>query len=564
MRALPSFSIRLKIISLVTLMVGAVIGIGWLGASEVERGLLNQKYAELKSQVDVALSVIDHELARSKTEQIDPAQAKRNAAEAVRPMRFSGQEYFYIYDMSGINRMHPFRRDFEGKDMSQLKDENGTLIIRGFIDVIKAKGTGSFDYLWKKPGTQEATLKIGYVTAIKGTDWFVGTGVHIEDVLTTIDNSRRRLIEFSLAATSLMIVLGIVWALSIGRPLKRLERSVGQLAEGNLDHEVDGSQRGDELGAIARAVSRVRDLMRERADSETHNALAAEKSLALQRKDAMAGASQHFDKTIQSLAEKLQTEAVTLSTTAEALSEESRRVDNRAATVSDTIGNVHDQIRTVASAIVELDVTTRDTSGRCRNALAMMASAASSTEQTRQSIQMLNRASEDIGEVAALIQSIAEQTNLLALNATIEAARAGEAGKGFAVVASEVKQLATQTASATGEISRKISAITTATREAVQATDAIGLTIGDLNMITGEIATTVEQQASAAAEISQAVAIAAAQTEKVAHDMTGMVGSAETTLSGANAVVSAAHAFGKQADEMRDEARKFTAFLAAA
>src|SRR5207302_9996194 len=118
----------------------------------------------------------------------------------------------------------------------------------------------------------------------------------------------------------------------------------------------------------------------------------------------------------------------------------------------------------------------------------------------------LGVSSAEIGEVIKVITSIAQQTNLLALNATIEAARAGEAGKGFAVVANEVKELAKQTAKATDDISRKITAIQADTKGAVEAIGQIGQIIDQINDIQNTIATAVEEQTAVTGEISRNVA----------------------------------------------------------
>src|SRR4029077_18897250 len=119
-------------------------------------------------------------------------------------------------------------------------------------------------------------------------------------------------------------------------------------------------------------------------------------------------------------------------------------------------------------------------------------------DTSKAKVREMTEAAQRIGDVVRLINEIASQTNLLALNATIEAARAGDAGKGFAVVANEVKSLANQTAKATEDISAQISAIQSATRQAVQAIRGIGGTIGEISQISTSISTAVQEQSDAA------------------------------------------------------------------
>jgi methyl-accepting chemotaxis protein len=557
-------SFRMRLIVLLTLMVFMVAGIGWLGAREVERGLVQQKYAEMRSQVDVAVSVMNFELERGTKGEVTPEQARRNAAEAIRPMRFAGQEYFYVYDMTGKNIMHPIRRDFEGKDMSGLKDENGVLIVKGFIDVVKSNGSGSVDYLWKKPGNPEPTLKVGYVTAIKGTDWFVGTGLHIDDVDALVAKSRAFLGSFVIGAIIFCVLFGIIAVVSINRPLARLLTSSRKLASGDLDAEVAGASRRDELGDIARAVGGIRTLMRERAAQEREIEANAEKQRSAERKSLLNEAGDRFDASVHTLAGEIRDRATDLNNSAKVLADASQNTDNRAGAVSENIHGVLEEIRGVASALSQLDASAQESSRRCSTALTIMATAARTTGETRLTISSLSAASDDIAKVVTLIQAIAEQTNLLALNATIEAARAGDAGKGFAVVASEVKQLAQQTASATDDISRKIAAISAATQDAVLATETIGSKIEELNGITTVIAATVEEQSVASAEINRAMSIATQRTERMTSDVNDVARSSEDTRGAVDKVLEAAQRFDEQARKLRDETRGFTQFLSAA
>jgi methyl-accepting chemotaxis protein len=134
--------------------------------------------------------------------------------------------------------------------------------------------------------------------------------------------------------------------------------------------------------------------------------------------------------------------------------------------------------------------------------------------------------------VVKLITDIAEQTNLLALNATIEAARAGEAGKGFAVVASEVKNLANQTAHATEEIAQQVATIQSETKTAVSAIQGISTIVGEINQIAAAIAAAIEQQGSATREIARNVEGASTGTQSVSTSI-GHVSEAATQTGGA-------------------------------
>ena len=193
-----------------------------------------------------------------------------------------------------------------------------------------------------------------------------------------------------------------------------------------------------------------------------------------------------------------------------------------------------------------------------------MRAARSEAQSSNADIAGLARAAQKIDDVIKLIHSVAGQTNLLALNATIEAARAGEAGRGFAVVASEVKALAEQTAKATGEIGQHILAIQAATKESVASIQEIGATIASVNEITTAVATAVEQQGSATAEIARNVQEASRGTQEVSSNIGGLSQAASDTGETATQVLAAANELSQQSKTLRSQVEAFFATIRAA
>ncbi len=172
-------------------------------------------------------------------------------------------------------------------------------------------------------------------------------------------------------------------------------------------------------------------------------------------------------------------------------------------------------VNAVALAIEEMTTAVQEIAQNTSKASTMSRNAVDSAKNSSDKINHLGLAAKEISKVTEVITEISEQTNLLALNATIEAARAGEAGKGFAVVANEIKELAKQTANATGEIKAKIESIQSSTDESVVEISEISLVINNVNELVTSIAAAVEQQSVSAVDISQNINEAASGISEV-------------------------------------------------
>jgi methyl-accepting chemotaxis protein len=231
---------------------------------------------------------------------------------------------------------------------------------------------------------------------------------------------------------------------------------------------------------------------------------------------------------------------------------------NQATIVSAASEQVSKNVSSVASASEEMQASIREISKNASEAARVSRNAVTMASSANDTVKKLGDSSQEIGNVIKVITSIAQQTNLLALNATIEAARAGEAGKGFAVVANEVKELAKQTARATGEIGEKIGAIQTDTHGAVKAIEDISTIISQINDISNSIASAVEEQTVTTNEIGRSVTEASQGVNDIAQNITGVAVAAKNTTQGANETQKASQELSRMASRLQMTVSKFT------
>jgi len=377
--------------------------------------------------------------------------------------------------------------------------------------------------------------------------------------------SSARMITLTMLTVGILIALGAM-AFSffgIARPIGSITGAMGVLAGGDTQTEIPFAARRDEIGRMAAAVQVFKDNMIRARELEAEAAETAARTAA-QRKADMHRLADDFQSAVGEIVETVSSASTELEAAAGTLTKTAEVTQELSGTVAAASEQASANVQSVASATEEMTSSVNEISRQVQESSRIAIEAVKQAQQTDARINELSQAAGRIGDVVKLITAIAEQTNLLALNATIEAARAGEAGRGFAVVASEVKALAAQTAKATDEIGTQIAGMQSATQESVSAIKEIGQTIGRISEIASTIAAAVEEQGAATQEIARNVGEAAKGTAQVAANITDVNRGAGETGSASSQVLASAQSLSSESNHLRSEVEKFLSTVRAA
>ena len=372
----------------------------------------------------------------------------------------------------------------------------------------------------------------------------------------------------SLAAAVAILLLGtglsVVIAVSgIRRPITRLTAAMERLARGDATVAVDGAERHDEVGVMARTVAVFKENLIRTRQME-HEAKEAEARAAAEKRQSMLDLAQRFETRVGGIVNAVGSAATELQATASQLAAAVEEVSAQCVAVAAASEQTSANVQTVASASEEMSAAIHQLSERVTRAAGRSKAAATGAEQAQRELDALSAAIEQVDQIVAAINAVASQTNLLALNATIEAARAGEMGKGFAVVASEVKNLANQTHAMTEQIGANLAAVKGASGKTVEAMRAIVGQVGDIDHSTAEMAVSVEQQSAATGEISRNAQQAATGTAEVSRNVGGIQQAEGETSAATNNVKRAADSLAGQSAMLKQEMDAFLAEIRAA
>ncbi|TVM19687.1 hypothetical protein DPQ33_00155 [Oceanidesulfovibrio indonesiensis] len=533
-----SFARKVLLLPLVATIVFVAIFL-FYGLPLFQDALVESRVASTRNLVQSAESLVDSVRKEALAQGLSESAARARAMEFVREMSYDDNNYFWINDLQGVMLMHPALPELEGRHITQAPFD--TAFLEELLDKARTRGSGFVSYRWPKPGSDEPVDKISFVLHYEPWGWVIATGLYIDDITDHIATITEQTLVVLVVAIALLFVASQLLTRRLVRPLGEAQRAMDKLAQGHVD--VDVSYQGkDEAGMMMASMREMIDAHRVLAE---HAARLADGDLSA----AVVPKSEQdvLGKALANLAESLRKQLGEVVHTMEVISRTAASLGGSVHMLASSTHQTATSINETTTSVAEVKSATRIGRDNARlladAAKTTLATSQAGMDATRQNRRDMDSILEQIGAVraktealsdkASLIEQIIEfvadisdRSQILAVNAAIEAAKAGEAGAGFEEVAREMRRLATESKDATVrtrrillDIQDSVKETTSATRESatvvetasdelVKAENAItnlAENLAKAAQASSEIAATQEQEYSGMQQIGEAM-----------------------------------------------------------
>jgi methyl-accepting chemotaxis protein len=523
----------------VVIVLCFVLVLAWLYPT-MRRNLYDMKYRKTKQLVEVAHGVVDGYVRQAENGTLPVEKAKEQAREALRTLRYGNDDYFWINDLEPRMVMHPNMTELEGKSLADFKDPQGKKLFVAFVEACKAEGGGFVDYMWPKPGESTPVPKISYVKLTPEWGWIIGSGIYIEDIRAEM--ARVLYVSMYGSLAILLACLGISYWMGapITKAFQHVVDTTKVIAEGDLRSRVP-VEGPPELRALAQGVNTMADNL-----------------------SAILGRIQDTSAQLATLSARVmdatRTDSADADRQAASISQITDSVEELSATSRGIAGNAE----SVKAAALKTVRVAQDGTVLVRDSVDAIGMLRERVSEIANQGSFLGEKSHEVGKVMDIIQEIAAETHLLALNAAIESAAAGEQGRRFAVVASEVRRLAEKTKESTEEIQSIISEIRSAigssirttelgSHDAARSAESIDRSAGAFESIIRNIEMTTE----ASARISEATMQQTVSNDQVARTIREVSASIATLAGHMQISMNAVAEMSEVIDRLNEATKKF-------